>query len=79
MRATMLGNTMAGDLKKLTGMEYLRILWEAGCFDFKLLSYCSSGLQVKITPAPAVVTPLKPKMWLVGSVEIPAKMAVQLK
>eukprot|EP00438_Fugacium_kawagutii_P007389 Skav228631 [mRNA] locus=scaffold1884:17639:21138:+ [translate_table: standard] len=28
MRATMLGNSMAGNLKKLSGMDSLRILWE---------------------------------------------------
>lgn len=30
MRATMLGNSMAGNLKKLSGMDSLRILWEVG-------------------------------------------------
>ena len=28
MRATMLGNSMAGNLKKLQGMDFLRVLWE---------------------------------------------------
>jgi hypothetical protein len=30
MRATMLGNTMAGNLLHLTGWDFIRQVWEAG-------------------------------------------------
>ena len=30
MRATMLGNTMAGNLDKFSGWDYIRQVWEAG-------------------------------------------------
>ena len=80
----MIGAAMCGNFQKfpLYG-DMVKLLWEAcaSCNNASaacLVACVSAKVRVD-SSVPPVITPLKPKLWLLGSCTVPAQSCVQLK
>ena len=76
MRYSMLGAVAHGHYHELAAAptSLCKVVWEAVSLSWRRVRW-----QVKLTTAiPAVLTPQKPKAWLMFKLHVPAKTAVKL-
>ena len=82
----MLGAIFGGSLGKLP-KQMAELVWEArnDSYRWDLFFFLSrirfklrisQSLQVRVDPSPALIRPLKPKLWLTGKLAVPAHTAV---
>ena len=73
VRPTMIGAIFGGSLAKVP-KDMAQLVWEARFFS-QTVVFVSFGLQVRVDPSPAVIRPLKPKLWLTGKLCLAAHTA----